>query len=70
MLSGFAPIIHMFLLEGMEGIRHFPLWHIACMELCYFVGTVFYLSHWPERRWPGTFDIWVSVRFLFLLFFV
>ena len=65
MLSGFAPIVHMFLFEVFEGIRYFPLLQIAYMELCYFVGTVFYLSHWPERRWPETFDIWVSV-FLFL----
>ena len=61
MLGGFAPIIHMYLLEGFEGIRHFPLLHIAYMELCYFIGTAFYLSHWPERYWPETFDIWVSV---------
>lgn len=61
MLSGSAPIIHMFLLEGFKGIRHFPLLHIACMELCYFVGTVFYLTHWPERHWPEIYDIWVSV---------
>lgn len=60
MLSGFAPIAHMFLVEGFEGVRQFPLMHTAIMELFYFVGTMFYLMHWPEKQWPETFDIWVG----------
>ncbi len=60
MLSGFAPVIHMLLVEGSSGVRHFPLLHTAIMALFYLVGTVVYLTHWPEKKWAGTFDIWVG----------
>ena len=60
MLSGCLPIAHMFLVEGLVGVRQFPLMHTVTMGFFYLVGTVFYLSHWPEKRWPNTFDVWVS----------
>ena len=60
MLSGCVPILHMFIMQGYEGVEQFPLMHIALMGLCYLAGTSFYVTHWPEKRWPATFDIWVS----------
>lgn len=59
-LSGFAPIVHMAMTEGVKGLSHFPLVHIAVVCLCYVLGTVFYVTRIPERYWPGTFDLWVS----------
>lgn len=29
---------------------------------CYIVGLVFYATNWPERRWPGKFDIWLHAH--------
>ena len=59
MLSGCVPIAHAFLVQGEKGVQRFPLLHIMAMGQCYLVGTFFYLTHWPEERWPATFDIWV-----------
>ena len=59
-LSGFAPIVHMALAEGIKGLTHFPLIHITIVCLCYILGTAFYVTRIPERYWPGTFDLWVS----------
>ncbi len=60
MLSGCVPILHMFIMQGYEGVGQFPLMHTALMGLCYLAGTCFYVTHWPEKRWPATFDVWVS----------
>lgn len=60
MLSGCVPILHMFIMQGYEGVEQFPLKHIALMGLCYLTGTCFYVTHWPEKRWPAIFDLWVS----------
>lgn len=59
-LSGFAPIVHMALAEGIEGLTHFPLIHITIVCLCYILGTAFYVTRIPEKYWPSTFDLWVS----------
>lgn len=61
MASGFAPILHFYLVEGSEGVRPFPFWHTVAMELWYSAGTFFYLTHWPEKQFPETFDIFVRV---------
>ncbi len=62
--SGFVPIAHMALFEGFKALRNFPLIHIAIMILCFLLGTIFYVTHLPEKHWPGTFDLWVSLPFL------
>jgi adiponectin receptor len=58
--SAFAPIVHMGTIEGVAGVAHFPLIHMAIVSMCYLVGTGFYVTHVPEKLWPGTFDLWVS----------
>ena len=60
MLSGFVPVIHMLLTQGAEGVRYFPLTHTALTGLCYLSGTWFYVTRWPEKRWPELFDILVG----------
>lgn len=68
-LSGFAPIVHMAVAEGIQGLTHFPLVHIIVVCLCYVVGTLFYVTRIPEKYWPGTFDLWVSFLSFFLRLF-
>ena len=59
--SGFAPIIHVAIVEGAEGLRRFPLINITITCLSYLVGTTIYVGHVPEKYCPGgMFDIWVS----------
>ena len=60
MLSGCVPIVHMYIVRGVEGVESFPLTHIALMGVCYLLGACLYVSHWPEERWPYAFDIWVG----------
>ena len=63
-LTGFAPIIHKLMADGIEGLQSFPLYHTALTTLCYAVGTIFYISHFPESTVPDIFDIWVRKEFL------
>lgn len=67
-VSGIVPIVHMAVTQGVEGLSHFPLIHIAVVCLCYVLGTMFYVTRIPERYWPGTFDLWVSFEAFFLSF--
>ena len=62
-------ILHMFIMQGYEGVRQFPLMYTALMGLCYLAGTCFYVTHWPEKRWPDTFDVWVSEIACSVLYF-
>ena len=65
MLSGCVPIAHAAMSVGMGAAKEFPLGHIAVMGLCYLLGAVLYTLHWPEKKWPRRFDVWVSaVRIL------
>ena len=61
MLSGCVPIAHMYLTEGIGGVAGFPLKALVVMECWYGAGTVFYVSHWPEKYFPKKFDIWVRI---------
>jgi adiponectin receptor len=58
--SGYIPIIHGYLISGIDGLRQFPLTHTLIMDVVYLIGVGFYLTHFPESRYPTKFDIWVS----------
>lgn len=58
--SGFVPITHAAIFEGVEGLKLFPLLHILITISCYLTGVVFYVTRFPESRWSETFDVWVS----------
>jgi predicted membrane channel-forming protein YqfA (hemolysin III family) len=64
--SGFVPMIHACVLDGSEALDLFPLAHVIGMEMCYLAGVVFYVTRFPERCYPQTFDIWVSIAWLYL----
>lgn len=57
--SGFVPMIHACVLDGTDVLGFFPLAHALGMVTCYLTGTIFYLSRFPERRYPVKYDIWV-----------
>ena len=58
-LTGFIPIMHKLVSDGIEGLRTFPIRHILVTTLSYMIGTLFYVSHFPESYVPETFDICV-----------
>ena len=58
-VSGIIPIAQVALMEGSPGLARFPLGNIAITCSSYAIGTSFYVARLPEKRWPGTFDIWV-----------
>ncbi|MCJ1431235.1 hypothetical protein MMC27_000586 [Xylographa pallens] len=58
--SGFAPIVHMFVRDGLQGLSNFPMSYICASSMLYLTGTAIYVTRSPEKRWPGLFDYWVS----------
>jgi len=59
-VTGFAPVVHRLVMFGPKGLETFPLAHTAATTLCYLIGTVFYVTRFPEKYIPDVFDIWVS----------
>ncbi|KAI9039418.1 hemolysin-III family protein [Aspergillus affinis] len=55
--SGLAPICHVSLLEGVAGLNKFPLETLSVTCTSYAVGTIVYISRFPERVWPLKFDL-------------
>ena len=61
MATGYTPLIHAYLVSGIEGLECFP-WRAAVKMLSAdLVGVLFYITRFPESRFPETFDIWVSL---------
>ena len=58
--SGYIPMLHQYLLFGIDGLRSFPLTSALLMDAIYLLGVGFYVTQFPERRFPKRFDIWVS----------
>jgi adiponectin receptor len=58
--SGYVPMVHNHLLHGASGLRYFPLRAALIMIVLDFLGAAFYVSRFPESRFPSLFDIWVS----------
>lgn len=58
-LSGFAPIIHGIFLYGWKQMwirTGLPFWLLE--GVIYAMGAVFFVSRFPEKKWPGRFDVW------------
>ena len=56
--TGLVPPLYMVCTK--QGLQGFAITHGVVMILLYSLAALFYLTHLPERRWPHTFDIWVS----------
>lgn len=66
--SGVAPIAHVAITQGSEGLEKLAWANIAITCVSYAVGMVIYIYRVPERIWLGRFDIWVCIGpFFFLL---
>lgn len=63
--SGYAPVVHMAIVEGMAGLQNFPIQKWSIMALFYLAGAVFYVARVPEKFFPGTFDIWGTSHQIF-----
>lgn len=64
-LGGALPILHLFILEGYE--RPYELgvkWLFASAAL-YIGGAILYSERFPERVWPGRFDIFFASHQIF-----
>ncbi|KAF6524746.1 hypothetical protein HZS61_010541 [Fusarium oxysporum f. sp. conglutinans] len=68
-LSGFIPIIHGVAIYGYKGLddRISVTW-IIIHGAMYLFGAVLYVAGWPERSFPGAFDIWGSSHQIFHMF--
>jgi len=65
-LSGFAPIGHGLFKYGWSQMwvrSGMPFWFLE--GVIYIVGAIFYVSRFPETKWPGKYDIWGSSHQIF-----
>ncbi|KAF2243164.1 HlyIII-domain-containing protein [Trematosphaeria pertusa] len=63
--SGYVPIVHSYLSHGLVGLRYFPVTAALIMNALDFLGAIFYVTRFPERHFPETFDIWGSSHQIF-----
>lgn len=54
---GLLPAAHMLCISPWEDIAVVAP-YLAAMFGWYGIGAAFFVSRWPECRWPGRFDIW------------
>ncbi|KAK8920188.1 uncharacterized protein G6M90_00g069570 [Metarhizium brunneum] len=68
-LSGVVPVVHGMSVYGYAGLeeRMSISWVIA-QGAMYIFGAVLYAARWPERSFPGSFDIWGSSHQIFHVF--
>lgn len=63
--SGFVPMLHACIIDGVEVLGLFPLAHALGMGACYGTGVVFYITRFPEKYYPEKFDIWGASHQIF-----
>ncbi|KAH6871674.1 mPR-like GPCR protein [Thelonectria olida] len=68
-LSGLIPIIHGVAIYGYKGLEdRISVTWIIIHGAMYIFGAVLYAARWPERSFPGAFDIWGSSHQIFHMF--
>jgi adiponectin receptor len=60
MATGYVPLLHAYLVSGTQGLQYFPWLAAVKMLTVDIVGVLFYITRFPESRFPETFDIWVG----------
>jgi adiponectin receptor len=66
---GTVPIVHGLIVDGYEELEErMSLSWIVAHGILYIFGAFLYAVRWPERSFPGTFDIWGSSHQLFHMF--
>ncbi|PAA76042.1 hypothetical protein BOX15_Mlig021230g1, partial [Macrostomum lignano] len=70
-LSGVIPALHYVILEGFySAIYHASMGWLVLMALLYITGAVIYAVRFPERLFPGKFDLWFQSHQIFHVFVV
>ncbi|ENH71182.1 hemolysin-III family protein [Fusarium oxysporum] len=59
-LFGVSPLIHGFSMFGMSQMMRKAFPYTLAKAGCLLLGTLFYLTRFPESRYPGEFDLWGS----------
>ncbi|GAB1318716.1 PHO36-regulatory role in lipid and phosphate metabolism [Madurella fahalii] len=68
-LSGVVPIIHALTFYGYGQLdERMGLNWVILQGALYIFGAFLYAARWPERQFPGTFDIWGSSHQIFHIF--
>ncbi|KAK7214113.1 hypothetical protein V2G26_021291 [Clonostachys chloroleuca] len=68
-LSGFIPIVHGVTIYGYRSLEdRISVTWIIIHGAMYILGAVLYAARWPERSFPGAFDIWGSSHQIFHMF--
>ncbi|CAG8950711.1 hypothetical protein HYFRA_00002921 [Hymenoscyphus fraxineus] len=65
-LSGVFPVLHGLEMYGIENMKErMGLMWVLLQGVFYIMGAALYAGRFPERSWPGKFDIWGSSHQLF-----
>ncbi|KAH7304834.1 hemolysin-III channel protein-like protein Izh2 [Rhexocercosporidium sp. MPI-PUGE-AT-0058] len=65
-LSAVFPVLHGLQLYGVHEMRdRIGLTWLVLQGFFYILGAGLYAARWPERSWPGSFDIWGSSHQIF-----
>ncbi|KAL7908515.1 mPR-like GPCR protein [Trichoderma velutinum] len=68
-LSGFIPVIHGVTIYGYKGLEdRISVTWIIVHGAMYLFGVALYVARWPERSFPGAFDIWGNSHQIFHMF--
>lgn len=65
-MSAVIPVAHGVKMYGVEHMQNsMGLNWVLLMGFLYLLGAGLYAARWPERSWPGSFDIWGSSHQIF-----
>ncbi|XP_074645418.1 adiponectin receptor protein-like [Tubulanus polymorphus] len=70
-LSGVIPAMHYVITEGFsKALEYAALGWLVLMAFLYILGALIYACRFPERMFPGKFDIWFQSHQIFHIFVV
>ncbi|KAK3318005.1 hemolysin-III related-domain-containing protein [Apodospora peruviana] len=70
-VSGVGPILHGITIYGYSALNErMGLNWVILQGTMYIFGAFLYAARWPERQYPGAFDIWGSSHQIFHIFVV
>ncbi|KAI8869783.1 HlyIII-domain-containing protein [Ramicandelaber brevisporus] len=56
-VAGFVPGIHLIVIRGLVNTINF-VWPVLASLGSYLIGVLIYAFQFPEKQWPGRFDVW------------
>lgn len=68
-LSGVVPVVHGIWHDGYTALEaRMSVSLVILHGAMYIFGAVLYAVRWPERKWPGQFDVWGHSHQIFHIF--